>query len=263
MLLYLIICDYITKGRILIFPQRQKGGRHLSRRRGAAALSPDGAIILINDNTRSSSNKQIDILLLLLLLLLLVIIILILLLLLLLPTTTTTTTTTTSNNNDNSNNTTMTTRARAPEGTQRRFCLSACGRKGMSESLDRLLRGSGFRGFDSSRLLILRGGNSSCPLNFIGSLPESLTQGLLVGKLLVGGLGVFAYLHCDNNNENDNSYNDTNIERENRDPLNKGKFDSMPLGVRERGEFSCALNFIGSLPEFYRVSGICITYVCV
>ena len=30
----------------------------------------------------------------------------------------------------------------------------------------------------------------SCPLNLIGSLPESLTQGLLVGKLLVGGLGV-------------------------------------------------------------------------
>ena len=27
-------------------------------------------------------------------------------------------------------------------------------------------------------------------INFIGSLPESLTQGLLVGKLLVGGLGV-------------------------------------------------------------------------
>ena len=31
----------------------------------------------------------------------------------------------------------------------------------------------------------------SCPLNFVGSLPESLTQGLLVGKLLVGGLGVY------------------------------------------------------------------------
>jgi len=27
-------------------------------------------------------------------------------------------------------------------------------------------------------------------MKFIGSLPESLTQGLLVGKLLVGGLGV-------------------------------------------------------------------------
>ena len=27
-------------------------------------------------------------------------------------------------------------------------------------------------------------------VEFIGSLPESLTQGLLVGKLLVGGLGV-------------------------------------------------------------------------
>ena len=30
----------------------------------------------------------------------------------------------------------------------------------------------------------------SCPYNFIGSLPESSTRGLLVGKLLVGGLGV-------------------------------------------------------------------------
>ena len=28
------------------------------------------------------------------------------------------------------------------------------------------------------------------PINFTGSLPESLTQELLVGKLLVGGLGV-------------------------------------------------------------------------
>ena len=47
-----------------------------------------------------------------------------------------------------------------------------------------------FRGFDSSRLLILRGGKFLCPLNLIGGLPESLTQGLLVGKLLVGGPGV-------------------------------------------------------------------------
>ena len=30
----------------------------------------------------------------------------------------------------------------------------------------------------------------SCPYNLIGSLPESLTQGLLIGKLLIGGLGV-------------------------------------------------------------------------
>ena len=35
-----------------------------------------------------------------------------------------------------------------------------------------------------------KGWEFSCPLNFIGSLPESLTRGLLVGKLLVGGLGV-------------------------------------------------------------------------
>ena len=26
----------------------------------------------------------------------------------------------------------------------------------------------------------------SCPLNFIGGLPESLTQGLLIGTLLIG-----------------------------------------------------------------------------
>ena len=45
------------------------------------------------------------------------------------------------------------------------------------------------RGFDSSRLNS-KGWEFSCPLNCIGGLPESLTQGLLVGKLLIGGLGV-------------------------------------------------------------------------
>ena len=47
-----------------------------------------------------------------------------------------------------------------------------------------------FRGFDSSRLLMLRGGYSHVRRILIGGLPESLTQGLLAGKLLVGGLGV-------------------------------------------------------------------------
>ena len=50
----------------------------------------------------------------------------------------------------------------------------------------------GFGGFDSSKLLTLRGGNYHVHKNFIGGLPESSTQGLLVGKLLVGGLGVLA-----------------------------------------------------------------------
>ena len=36
-----------------------------------------------------------------------------------------------------------------------------------------------------------KGWEFSCPLKCIGSLPESLTQGLLVGKLLVGGLGAW------------------------------------------------------------------------
>ena len=36
----------------------------------------------------------------------------------------------------------------------------------------------------------LRAVEFSCPLNFTGCLPESLTQGLLIGKLLIGGLGV-------------------------------------------------------------------------
>ena len=40
-----------------------------------------------------------------------------------------------------------------------------------------------------------KGWEFSCPYNFIGSLPESLTQGLLVGKLLVGGLGVTRTCH--------------------------------------------------------------------
>ena len=53
----------------------------------------------------------------------------------------------------------------------------------------------GFEGFDSSRLLILKGWEFSCPYNFTGNLPEDLTQGLLVGKLLVGGLGVCVYIY--------------------------------------------------------------------
>ena len=55
-----------------------------------------------------------------------------------------------------------------------------------------------FRGFDSSRLLILRCGNSY-DMKFIGGLPESLPQGPLIGKLLIGGLGVIKlcviYIH--------------------------------------------------------------------
>ena len=47
-----------------------------------------------------------------------------------------------------------------------------------------------FRGFDSSRLLIPRGGNSHVRRICIAGLLESLTQGLLVGKPLIGGLGV-------------------------------------------------------------------------
>ena len=35
-----------------------------------------------------------------------------------------------------------------------------------------------------------KGWKFPCPLNLIGGLPGRLTQGLLVGKLLVGGLGV-------------------------------------------------------------------------
>ena len=50
-------------------------------------------------------------------------------------------------------------------------------------------KSSGFRVFDSSRLLILRGG-ILVSVNFDRGLPESLTQGLLIGKLLIGGLGV-------------------------------------------------------------------------
>ena len=41
-----------------------------------------------------------------------------------------------------------------------------------------------------TQTLISKGWEFSCPLNFIGGLPESLTQGPLVGKLLIGGLGV-------------------------------------------------------------------------
>ena len=43
-----------------------------------------------------------------------------------------------------------------------------------------------FRGFDSSIILILRGG---IPMP-IGNVPESLSQAILVGIILVGRLGV-------------------------------------------------------------------------
>ena len=43
-----------------------------------------------------------------------------------------------------------------------------------------------FRGFDSSIILILRGGI----LMSIGDFPESLSQAILVGVMLVGRLGV-------------------------------------------------------------------------
>ena len=44
-----------------------------------------------------------------------------------------------------------------------------------------------FRGLQT---LNSKGWEFSCPYDFIGGLPENLTQGLLIGKLLVGGLGV-------------------------------------------------------------------------
>ena len=43
-----------------------------------------------------------------------------------------------------------------------------------------------FRGCYSSRILILRGGN----LMSTGDFPESLSQGILVGVILLGRLGV-------------------------------------------------------------------------
>ena len=48
-----------------------------------------------------------------------------------------------------------------------------------------------FRGFDSSRILILRGGI----LMFIGDLPEVLSQQILVGRIVVWRLGVL-YPNC-------------------------------------------------------------------
>ena len=44
-----------------------------------------------------------------------------------------------------------------------------------------------FRGFDPSIILILKGG---IPMP-IGDFPESLTQAIVVGIMLVGGLGVW------------------------------------------------------------------------
>ena len=50
--------------------------------------------------------------------------------------------------------------------------------------------GAGFRMVWVKQTLNSKGWEFSCPFNFIGSLPESSARGLLVGKLLVGGLGV-------------------------------------------------------------------------
>ena len=47
----------------------------------------------------------------------------------------------------------------------------------------------GFRGVDSSIILIQRGGI----LRPIGDLLESLSQAMLVGTMLVGGLGVITF----------------------------------------------------------------------
>ena len=52
------------------------------------------------------------------------------------------------------------------------------------------------RGFDSSIILISRGGI----LMFIGNLPESLSQAMLVGTMLVGRLGVWFDVSIDNLN---------------------------------------------------------------
>ena len=64
----------------------------------------------------------------------------------------------------------------------------ACGAALMMPSSTANLRSKilDFRGFDSSRILILRGG----VLRSIGNCPESLGQGILVGVILVGRLGV-------------------------------------------------------------------------
>ena len=48
-----------------------------------------------------------------------------------------------------------------------------------------------FRGFDSSTILNSRGGIP----RFIGDFPESLSQAMLVGTMLVGRLGVFRTKH--------------------------------------------------------------------
>ena len=48
-----------------------------------------------------------------------------------------------------------------------------------------------FRGFDSSTILIYRGGI----LMSMGDLPESLSRAMLAGILLVGGLAVCIYIY--------------------------------------------------------------------
>ena len=66
-----------------------------------------------------------------------------------------------------------------------------------------------FRGFDSSIILIIRGGIPRPT----GDFPESLSQAILVGIILVGRLGVSYTPHsnnCNNNKKNSNINNNNN-----------------------------------------------------
>ena len=61
------------------------------------------------------------------------------------------------------------------------------------------------------------------PINLIGNLPERLTQELLVGKLLVGGLGVAARSALAPNNNNNNNNNNSNSNNNNNNNSNSNR----------------------------------------
>ena len=78
----------------------------------------------------------------------------------------------------------MATRAREGGDASRLGIRVHCGVKALTANLR--TKTLGFRGFDSSTILILRGGI----LMSIGFFLESLSQAILVGIILVGRLGV-------------------------------------------------------------------------
>ena len=103
-------------------------------------------------------------------------------------TTTTTTIVTTTNNNNQTTNTTTSNKAKHHDhaGVSEPELLAHPHLRGVEDTVNFRTIIIDFRGFDANIILIERGGIPRP----IGIFPESLSQAILVGKTLVGKLGV-------------------------------------------------------------------------